>query len=83
MESHSSIGRSRLSPSRREADRVLPTVMTTEEVAALLRVNRKAIYGAVARGELPGAHRVGRKLRFARDAVLAWLVGRGAVAEAQ
>jgi excisionase family DNA binding protein len=57
--------------------------MTAEEVAALLRVNRKAIYGAVARGELPGAHRVGRKLRFARDAVLAWLVGRGAVAEAR
>jgi excisionase family DNA binding protein len=57
--------------------------MTTEEVAALLRVNRKAIYGAVARGEFPGAHRVGRKLRFARDAVLAWLVGRGAFAEAR
>jgi excisionase family DNA binding protein len=62
---------------------VLPTVMTTEEVAALLRVNRKAIYGAVARGELPGAHRVGRKLRFARDAVLAWLVGHRAIAEAR
>jgi excisionase family DNA binding protein len=57
--------------------------MTTEEVAALLRVNRKAIYGAVARGELPGAHRVGRKLRFSRDAVLAWLVDREAIVEAR
>ena len=62
---------------------MLPTVMTTEEVAALLRVNRKLIYAAVARGELPGVHRVGRKFRFARDVVLAWLVGRGAVSEAR
>jgi len=57
----------------------LPTVMTADEVAALLRVNRKSVYAAVIRGDLPGAHRVGRKLRFARDAVLAWLVdSRGA-----
>lgn len=48
--------------------------MTTEEVAALLRVNRKSVYAAVLRGDLPGVHRVGRKLRFSRDAVLAWLV---------
>jgi excisionase family DNA binding protein len=38
----------------------LPTMMTVEELARLLRVNRNTAYEAVARGEVPGVVRVGR-----------------------
>ncbi|WP_086001247.1 helix-turn-helix domain-containing protein [Plesiocystis pacifica] len=51
----------------------LPEFLKAEELAALLRVNRKTVYEAVARGEIPGAVRVGRVLRFQRDAVLEWI----------
>jgi len=50
-----------------------PAVVTAPELAALLRVNRKTIYEAAQRGEIPGAFRVGRSLRFSRSLVLAWL----------
>ena len=47
-------------------------VLTADEVADLLRVNRKTIYEAAQRGEIP--HRkLGRRLVFERGAVLAWL----------
>ena len=48
-------------------------VMTVDELAALLRVNRKSIYDAIARGEIPGVRRIGRTFRASREAVLAWL----------
>jgi excisionase family DNA binding protein len=51
------------------------------EVAALLRVNRKTVYEAVARGVIPGAHRFGRMIRIDRDAVLDWLRGQGRVSQ--
>lgn len=51
----------------------LPEVLTATEVADLLRVNRKTLYEAVQRDEVPGVVRVGRVLRFHRDAVLAWI----------
>jgi excisionase family DNA binding protein len=47
-------------------------VLTADEVAALLRVNRKTIYEAAQRGEIPH-RRLGRRLVFERGAVLAWL----------
>jgi excisionase family DNA binding protein len=50
-----------------------PHTLTVDEVAALLRVERKAIYAAVQRREIPGAFRVGRLLRFKRAVVIAWL----------
>jgi excisionase family DNA binding protein len=50
-----------------------PEVLTVDELAALLRVERKTAYAAVARGEIPGARRVGRSIRISRDAVLEWL----------
>ncbi|WP_045115843.1 helix-turn-helix domain-containing protein [Plesiocystis pacifica] len=55
----------------------LPEYLKAEELAALLRVSRKTIYEAVARGEIPGALRVGRLIRFRRDAVLEWLADTG------
>ncbi len=48
-------------------------VMTADEVAALLRVNRKTIYKAFRAGEIPGGRRIGGTIRFHRDSVLRWL----------
>jgi excisionase family DNA binding protein len=57
----------------------LPPVMTVDELARLLRVNRKTAYDALARGEIPGARRIGRTYRISRDAVLEWLRGQARV----
>jgi excisionase family DNA binding protein len=51
----------------------LPLVLTVDEVAELLRVDRKTAYAVIAAGGLPGVRRVGRSLRISRDAVLEWL----------
>jgi excisionase family DNA binding protein len=50
-----------------------PEVLTADEAAALLRVSRKAIYAAANRGEIPGAFRLGRSIRFSRAALVAWM----------
>lgn len=50
----------------------LPPMLTVDEVARLLRVDRKTVYEAVQRGELPGALRVGRVIRFNRDQLVGW-----------
>jgi excisionase family DNA binding protein len=50
-----------------------PSVMNVEELAALLRVNRKTVYEALSRGEIPGAIRLGATYRILRHAVLQWL----------
>jgi excisionase family DNA binding protein len=49
------------------------SVLNVEELAALLRVERKTVYAAIARGEIPGVRRVGTLLRVSRERVLAWL----------
>lgn len=49
------------------------TVLTVDELAALLRVNRKTVYDALSRGEIPGARRIGGRYRILREAVIAWL----------
>lgn len=49
-----------------------PPILTAQELAAFLRVDRKTVYEAAARGDIPGAVRLGRVLRFSRAAVLAW-----------
>jgi excisionase family DNA binding protein len=49
-----------------------PVFLTVDELAALLRVNRKTVYEALARGEIPGARRVGNTYRILRAAVLVW-----------
>jgi excisionase family DNA binding protein len=60
-------------------ERSLPAVLSVDEVAVLLRVNRKTAYEAVARGDIPGTRRVGRAIRIDRDVVLDWLLGKGRV----
>ncbi len=56
-------------PSPSEPDEVI----TVDELAALLRVNRKTAYAAIKRGEIPGVQRIGGALRAHRGAVLEWL----------
>ncbi|HVV15996.1 MAG TPA: helix-turn-helix domain-containing protein [Polyangia bacterium] len=52
----------------------IPLVLTVEEVAELLRTNRKTVYAAAARGEIPGVRRIGhRTLRFYGPALARWL----------
>lgn len=47
-------------------------VLTVDEVAGLLRIERRTVYVCVRRHGLP-AQRVGRLYRFSREAVLDWL----------
>jgi excisionase family DNA binding protein len=53
----------------------LPAVLTVEEVADLMRVDRKTAYAAIADGGLPGVRRLGRCIRISRDVFLRWLEG--------
>jgi excisionase family DNA binding protein len=48
-------------------------ILTVEELAAFLRLNRKTVYEAVARGAIPGVRRIGATYRISRDAVMQWL----------
>lgn len=50
-----------------------PEVLTADEVAELLRVNRKTVYAAFKKGEIPGGRRIGGTIRFSRSRVLQWL----------
>jgi len=48
-------------------------LMTADELAGWLHCSRRAVYDRVYRGQLPGVVRVGRRLYFLRDSVLAFL----------
>lgn len=56
-------------------DDVRADVCTVAEVAAWLGVNRKTVYDAVNRRELPSA-RLGRRVLLSRAAINDWLAGR-------
>jgi excisionase family DNA binding protein len=49
-------------------------VYTAEEVARLLRCSPKAVYAKVSRGQLPGAFRLGRSLRFRGSELLPFIL---------
>lgn len=51
----------------------LPSLLTSGEVADLLRTTRKAVYAMVERGQLPGIVRIGRRVLVRADALLHWL----------
>jgi excisionase family DNA binding protein len=73
--------RERQHPSAREVHTPdsLPPVITIDEAAALLRVNRKTLYELASRGRLPGTRRVGRIIRVDRGELLAWMKGQSSV----
>jgi len=60
----------------------LADVITVEELATLLRVNKKTVYDAASRGQIPCV-RIGRMYRFSRKAVLTWLDGSSATSSAR
>ena len=51
----------------------LPLLLTSDEVAQLLRTTRKAVYVMTERGQLPGVTRIGRRVLYRRDVLLDWL----------
>jgi len=50
-----------------------PVLLTVDETAALLRTSRKAIYAMVARAQLPGVIRIGKRVLFRRVDLMQWL----------
>ncbi len=52
-----------------------PEVITADEVAALMRCDRKTVYEAVLRRDIPH-RRLGRRVFFSRIALLEWLACR-------
>ena len=48
-------------------------LLTVSEVAQLLRTTRSGIYQMVARGQLPGIIRIGRRLLFRRADLMDWI----------
>jgi excisionase family DNA binding protein len=51
----------------------LPILITVDETAAILRTTRTAVYAMVARAQLPGVTRVGRRLLIRSEHLLRWL----------
>ncbi len=54
----------------------LPHILTTDEVAELLRTSRKVIYEMIRLGQLPGVIRLGRKVLLRRDPLVEFLLER-------
>jgi excisionase family DNA binding protein len=46
--------------------------MDVDELATFLNLNRKSVYQAIERGEIPGVTRFGRTIRIYRPTVLEW-----------
>jgi excisionase family DNA binding protein len=58
---------------RRPSLEKLAPVMTANSVSRMLRVNRKTLYEMVRAKAIPGVVRMGRVLRFSREALTRWL----------
>ena len=53
----------------------LPEFITADELAKLLRVNRKTIYSQFKKGEIPGGRSLTKNIRFHRYTVIDWMRG--------
>jgi excisionase family DNA binding protein len=51
----------------------LPFLLDAADLAVLLRTTRKAVYGLIERGQVPGVIRIGRRVLVRRDVLLEWL----------
>lgn len=61
------------SPAETTKQSSLPSLLTVDEAAALLRTSRRAIYAMVERGQIPGVIRLQRRLLFRADQLVHWL----------
>lgn len=57
----------------------LAEVMTADDVAAFLAVDRKTVYDYANRGRIPH-RRLGKRLLFSRSVLVEWLAGKSAKA---
>jgi excisionase family DNA binding protein len=59
-------------------DQTFSPLLTVGEVAShFLRTSRRAVYQMVQRDQIPGVIRVGRRLLFRKDTLIAWLESQG------
>ena len=58
--------------SRSEAD-LPPPLLTVQDLALLLKTSSSGVYSRVARGQIPGALRIGRSIRFDPRVIAQWL----------
>ena len=58
--------------SRNEVDLPL-SLLTVQDLAVLLVTSSSGVYSRVARGQIPGAFRIGRSLRFDPRVIAQWL----------
>ncbi len=50
-----------------------PLLLTVQDLAVLLATSSSGVYSRVARGQIPGALRIGRSLRFDPRVIAQWL----------
>ncbi len=55
------------------AEQLDPEVLTVEETAKLLRLNRKTVYEMVSKKQLPGARYFRGAIRVHRATLIAWM----------
>jgi excisionase family DNA binding protein len=51
----------------------MPVLLTVDEVASVIRKTPEALYAMVARGQLPGVVRIGRRVLVRQSDLLKWL----------
>lgn len=50
-----------------------PEILTVDQAAALLQLDRKTVYALVDRRQLPGARRLGKCIRIHKATLIKWM----------
>lgn len=53
----------------------IAVLLTVDDVAGLLQLTPKSVYRLVEERKLPGVRRIGRRVRFYRPDLVAWMAG--------